>query len=102
VHAHAGLAYERKDRRERNGLRDRRNRDQSEACCDLPVVCDPAAREMRFLRPQPNAMAEGGRILHRPEQHLGVGERRLGLRERDAAGFGELAHLGQVRPRAPR
>ena len=41
-------------------------------------------------------MAERARVLHRAQQHLRVGERVVGLRERDAARFGELAHLGQL------
>ena len=46
---------------------------------------------------QPDAVAEGRRVLHRAQQHLRVDERRVGLRERDAAGLGELAHFGERR-----
>ena len=95
VHAHAGLAHEREDRRQRDRLGDRRNRRQAEPRRDLAVVRDAAAAEVRILRPQPDAIAEGRRVLHRAQQHLRVDERRVGLRERDAAGLGELAHLGQ-------
>ena len=70
---------------------------EAEARRDFAVVRDAAAREMRVLRPQPDAVAERRRILHRAQQHLRVGQRRVGLRERDAAGLGELAHLGQLR-----
>ena len=61
-----------------------------------PSCATPPSREMRILRPQPHAVAERRRILHRPQQHLRVGERRFGLREGDAAGLRELAHLGQL------
>jgi hypothetical protein len=62
---------------------------------DFTVVRDATARQMRVLRPQPHAVAERSRILHRAKQHLRIGKRRVGMRERDAAGLGELAHFGE-------
>ena len=40
-------------------------------------------------------------VLQGPQQHLHVGERPVGLRERDATGIGELAHLRQLRAVEP-
>ena len=37
----------------------------------------------------------------RAQQHLRVGQRRFGLRKRDAARFGEFAHLGEFGAREP-
>jgi hypothetical protein len=69
---------------------------KAEARRNFAFVRDAALREMRVLRPQPHAVAERRRVLHRAKQHAGVDQRRLGLRERDTAGFGELAHLGEL------
>ena len=55
-----------------------------------------ALAQVRILRTQPDGVAEGVRILQRAHQHGGVFYRVLGLRETDAAGFGQLGHLGQL------
>ena len=96
VHLHAGAASEREDRRQRDGLRGRRNRWQAEARRNFTFMRDAAPAEIRILRPQPYAVAERRRVLHRTKEHAGVDERRLGLREGDTAGLGELAHLGEL------
>jgi hypothetical protein len=54
-----------------------------------------ALAEPEVLRPQPDAVAEGGGVLQRTLQHLGVDDRHVGLAEGDAAGLGQLDHLGQ-------
>ena len=96
MHAHAGGADQREDRRQRDRLRGRRYRRQAEPRRDLAVVRDASLGEMRILRAQPDAMPERRRVLHGAKQHAGVGERHLGLRERDAPRLGELAHLREL------
>ena len=82
--------------RQRDRLGRRRNRSEPEARRDLAVVRNAATREKSVLRTQPHAVSERRRVLHRPQQHAGVRQRRLGLRERDASGLGQLAHLGEL------
>ena len=93
MHAHAGFPHQRKDRRKRDRFRGNGDRGQAEPRGNFAVVCDTATPEMRILRAQPHAMPERRRVLHRPEQHLRILERRVGVRERDTSGFGQLAHL---------
>src|SRR5690606_41541686 len=49
-----------------------------------------------FRSVQPDGEAVGARVLHRAHQDLRVEHRRLRLRKADAAGFGQLAHLGDL------
>ena len=60
-----------------------------------PSCATPPFASAGVLRAQPDRVAERGRVLQRAPQHLRVGERRIRLREGDAAGIRELAHLGQ-------
>ena len=80
VHADARLAHEREDRGERDRFCRHRDSGQPEARCDLAVVRDAAACEVRILRPQPDAVPERARVLQRTEQHLRVGQRDVGAR----------------------
>jgi hypothetical protein len=50
---------------------------------------------VHLLRAQPHGVAKGGGVLQRALQHLGAGQRHLGLAKAHAARFGELGHLGQ-------
>ena len=67
-----------------------------EARGELAVVRHAAARKPVVLGAQPDRKSEGGGVLQGAPQHLGVGNRLVGLRERDAARFRELRHLGQA------
>ncbi len=96
VHAGAGDADELEDRAERDRLGERRDPRQPEPRRDLAVVGDAAFGEMRILRAQPHGEPEGRRVLQRAPQDLRVGERDLGLRERDAAVVAQLGHLGEA------
>jgi hypothetical protein len=98
VQANAGAAHQRENRRERDGLGRRRNGRQAEPRCHFAFVRDAAFREIRVLRPQPHAVTERGRVLHRAKQHAGVDQRRFGLGERDTACLRELAHFGELDP----
>src|SRR5207244_2373893 len=91
------LANQREDRCERDRLRGGGNRRQAKTRCDFAVVRDAALGEMRILRPQPYAMPERRRVLHRTEEQLRVDQRYVGMRKGDASGFGELAHFGERR-----
>ncbi len=75
------------------GTPDKPRRDATGPLCAMP----PRAR-CGILRPQPDRVAEGLRILQRAQQHGGVDDRLLGLRKADAAGLGQLRHLGQRLP----
>src|SRR6185437_14374829 len=63
---------------------------------DLAVVRDAAAGEVCVLRAEPHRIGERLRILQRTAQHLRIGERSIGMREGDASGLGQLAHLRDV------
>jgi len=54
-----------------------------------------ALAEVAVLRAQPHGVAEGAGVGERALQHLRVAQRHVGLAEADAAGLGELGHLGQ-------
>ncbi len=95
VNAALRLPDQGEDRRQRHRLGSDGNPRQPEPRGDFPVVRDPAPGKVRILWPQPDRMPESRRILQRPQQHLRVDERPVGLRERHAAGLGQLAHLGQ-------
>ena len=56
---------------------------------------DAVGSEPGILGAQPEGVAEGTRVLHGAHQHVGVGNGDIGLREGDAAGFGQLGHFGQ-------
>ena len=43
---------------------------------------------------QPDGKAEGGRVLQRAHQRLGVSGQAIGLAKADATGLGQLRHLG--------
>jgi hypothetical protein len=58
-------------------------------------VRDATLRKRMILRPQPHAVPERTGVLERTEQDLRVLQRDVGLRERDAARFRQLAHFGQ-------
>ena len=60
-----------------------------------PSCAHAALREPGVFGAQPYRVAEGRGVLQRAPQHLRVGERRVRLGERDAAGVGELPHLGE-------
>ncbi len=94
MHVHAGRAHQLEDGLERDGLGAGRDRRQAQPRRHFAVVRDAAPGKMHILRPQPHAIAKGRRVLQRAQQHLRVGERRVRLRERDAAGLRELAHFG--------
>ncbi len=97
MHADPRLADEAEDLGQRDRFGGDRNRRQAEARRDLAVVRDAAEREMVILRAQPDAVAERSGVLQCAQQHQRIVQRHVRLRERDAAGFGELAHLGQRR-----
>ena len=52
--------------------------------------------EKTIQRAQPHAVAKSCRVLHRPQQHARVRQRRIGLAERLAAGLGQFVHLRQL------
>ena len=74
----------------------KRTDDPEDASVVERVVRDAALRELRILRPEPDAMAESPRILHRAQQDAGIGQWCFRLRESDASGFGELAHFSNL------
>ena len=94
--ARAGFASHDQDGRQRNRFRGDRNRWQAETCRDFAVVGDAVFGQRRILRAQPDRKIESRGVLQCVHQHLGVGERRFGLRERDAAGIVQFRHFGQV------
>ena len=94
VHPRTGALDQLEDGEERDGLGRHRYAGQPQARGQR-AAGGHALAEIAVLRAQPDRVAEGGRVLQRALQHLGVGERHLGLAEADAAGFGELGHLGQ-------
>ena len=69
---------------------------ETQARRHLAVVRDAFARQPFVLGAQPDREAEGRRVLQRAPQHLRVGDRHVGLRERDAARLREHRHLGQA------
>ncbi len=93
VHARTRFAHQLEDRRQRDRFRGRRNAGQPQTRGHLAVVRHAETCEVRILRPQPDAMAEGRGVLQRPLQDLRVDDGPLRVRERHASGFGELAHL---------
>ena len=94
MHGRARDACHGEDGSKRDCLGTGRNRRQSQPHGDFAVVRDAASGKMGVLRPQPDAIAERRRVLHRAQQNLGVRQRSIGMRERNAAGVGELAHFG--------
>ena len=63
-----------------------------------PLAATPPRPMYGVLRAQPDGVAEGVRVLQRAQQHVrcrAIGTFRL--READAAGLGQLGHLGQRR-----
>ena len=54
-----------------------------------------ALAQVQLLRAQPHGVAVGGGVLQRTLQHLGAGQRHIGLAEAHAARFGELGHFGE-------
>ena len=96
VHARAGGAHQLQDGADRQRLGHHRDADQAERAGHGTLVGDAVARKMRVLRAQPDRVAEGRRVLQRAHQHLGVGKWRIGLAEGDAAGLGQLRHLGDA------
>ena len=95
VDADAGVADEREDRHDRDRLRRRRDAGQAEPRRHFAIVRDAATAQVRIVGTQPDAIPERRRVLHRAQQHLGVDQRHVGMRERDAPRLGEFAHLGQ-------
>jgi hypothetical protein len=55
------------------------------------LSCATPLRARKVLRAQPHAEAKGGGILHCAHRDAGIGERRIGLAERYAAGTGSSA-----------
>ena len=98
VKPHTGRACQLQNRGQRHRLGQRGNARQAETRGDRAIVDDAAAAEGVVLRSQPDAVAEGGGVFHRPQQHQGVVDRHVGLGEGDAAGLGQLGHLGERLP----
>src|SRR3954470_2202208 len=96
MHARSGGAHQLKDRSERHRLGERRNAWQAEASRDLAVMRHAALGEPHILSPQPDRIAEGGGVLQRAPQDLRIGERRVRLRESNAAGVKELSHFREA------
>ena len=101
VNPDAGLADERQDGRQRDRLGEARDAGEPQAGGDLAVMRDSGTADVRIVGTQPEPVAEGRRVLHRAPHEVGVDERDVGLRERDAARLAELAHLGERRARKP-
>ena len=59
-------------------------------------MCNTATRQRGILRAQPHGDIKRGRVLHGVIQHLIVGERHVGVRKRNTAGFAQLRHLGEL------
>ena len=94
VDAGTGAAHQLEDGVQRNQLGGHRNARQAHACGQRPAGGHALAQPC-ILRTQPHGVAESARILQRTLQHLGIDDGHLGLAEADAAGLGQLDHLGQ-------
>ena len=68
---------------------------------DLALVRHAFSSEMRIFRAQHHGVAVGGRVLQRAVQHLRINQRRICLRERDAAVAFQLSHLGETHALQP-
>ena len=77
-----------------DGFGRHRDSGQAHARCER-TAGDHAGAEVAVLRAQPDGIAEGARVLHRAQQHLGVSQRLFSLPEADASGPGERHHFGQ-------
>ena len=75
VDARAGVAHELEDRRQRDRLGEHRHARQAEARRQRPLGGDAVA-EPGVVRPQPDRVAEGRRVLQRAVQHQRVADRR--------------------------
>jgi hypothetical protein len=94
VHACAGGAHQLENGVQRNGFGRHRHAATGPARGQR-AAGGHALAQPQLLRAQPHGVAEGAGVLQRALQHLGVGQRHLGLAEADAAGLGQLGHFGQ-------
>lgn len=86
---------QRQYRGEGDGFGTGRNRRQAEPGSDFAVMGDTVAGNEGVLRAQPDRETEGGGVLHGVQQHIGIGERHIGVGEGDAAGVVQFRHLCQ-------
>ena len=94
VHAGAGAADQLKNRVQGNRLGGYRHAGQAHARGQRPAGGN-AATQIHILRPQPDGVAKAGGVLQGALQHLGVGQRHLGLTKSHTTGLKQLHHLGQ-------
>jgi hypothetical protein len=94
VHAGAGALHELHDGEDGDGL-GRHGHAREAQARGQRTAGGHALAQVAVLRAQPHGVAEGAGVEQRALQHLRVGQRHVGLAEADAAGFGELGHLGE-------